>query len=153
VSALGRFVLILWLFVALILSSSYTASLTSILTVERLSCPDKGIEILITSNDPIGCPPGSFAEKYLTDELNIQRYRLVPLNSLTDYERALKDGPSKGGVAAVVDERAYMELFLSTRCEFRIVGQFSKLGWGFVSITSNTSLFFDFNGESIPYVK
>jgi ionotropic glutamate receptor len=121
--------------------------------VERLSCPDKGIEILITSNDPIGFQPGSFAEKYLTDELHIQRSRLVPLNLLTDYERALKDGPSKGGVAAVVDERAYMELFLSTRCEFHIVGQFSKFGWGFVSITSNTSLFFDFNGESIPYVK
>ena len=144
-SALGRLVLILWLFVALILSSSYTASLTSILTVERLSCPDKGIEILITSNDPIGFSRGSFVENYLTDELHIQRSRLVPLDLPTDYERALKDGPSKGGVAVVVDDRAYMELFLSTRCEFRIVGQFSKMGWGFVSITSNTSLFFDFN--------
>jgi ionotropic glutamate receptor len=47
----------------------------------------------------------------------------------------LKDGPNKGGVAAVVDERAYMELFLSSRCEFGIVGQeFTKMGWGFVSI-------------------
>jgi hypothetical protein len=31
-----------------------------------------------------------------------------------------------------------MELFLSTRCEFGIVGQeFTKMGWGFVSIISN----------------
>ncbi|XP_062102790.1 glutamate receptor 3.6-like isoform X2 [Humulus lupulus] len=58
--------------------------------------------------------------------------RLVPLNSHEEYEKALRKGPSEGGVAAVVDERAYMELFLSTRCEFSIVGQeFTKMGWGF----------------------
>jgi ionotropic glutamate receptor len=143
VSTLGRLVLIILLFVVLILNSSYTASLTSILTVEQLSSPVKGIESLITSNDPIGFPRGSFAENYLTNELNIHRTRLVPLDSAKDCERALKDGPSKGGVAAVVDERAYMELFLSTRCEFGIVGQeFTKMGWGFVSIiSSNMSLF------------
>jgi ionotropic glutamate receptor len=138
VSTLGRLVLIIWLFVVLILNSSYIASLTSILTVEQLSSPVKGIESLTTSNDPIGFPSGSFAENYLTNELNIHRNRLVPLGSPNDYERALKDGPSKGGVAAIVDERAYMELFLSTRCEFGIVGQeFTKMGWGFVSIISS----------------
>ncbi|KAF5453795.1 hypothetical protein F2P56_023514, partial [Juglans regia] len=131
-STLGRFVLIIWLFVVLILNSSYTASMTSILTVEQLSSPVKGIESLVTSSDPIGFQRGSFAENYLTDELNIHRSRLVPLNSIGEYEKALRDGPSKGGVAAVVDERAYMELFLSTRCEFGIVGQeFTKMGWGF----------------------
>ncbi|XP_059440455.1 glutamate receptor 3.6-like [Corylus avellana] len=132
VSTLGRLVLIIWLFVVLIVNSSYTASLTSILTVEQLSSPVKGIESLTTSNEPIGYQRGSFAENYLTNELNIHRNRLIPLDSPKDFERALKDGPSKGGVAAVVDERAYMELFLSTRCEFGIVGQeFTKMGWGF----------------------
>ncbi|KAG6701748.1 hypothetical protein I3842_07G001600 [Carya illinoinensis] len=131
-STLGRFVLIIWLFVVLILNSSYTASMTSILTVEQLSSPVKGIESLVTSSEPIGFQRGSFAENYLTDELNIHKSRLVPLNSIAEYEKALRDGPSKGGVAAVVDERAYMELFLSTRCEFGIVGQeFTKMGWGF----------------------
>ncbi|KAG6647025.1 hypothetical protein I3843_07G047500 [Carya illinoinensis] len=131
-STLGRFVLIIWLFVVLILNSSYTASMTSILTVERLSSPVKGIESLVTSSEPIGFQRGSFSENYLTDELNIHKSRLVPLNSIAEYEKALRDGPSKGGVAAVVDERAYMELFLSTRCEFGIVGQeFTKMGWGF----------------------
>jgi ionotropic glutamate receptor len=65
VSTLGRLVLIIWLFVVLILNSSYTASLTSILTVEQLSYSIKGIESLITSNDPIGYQRGSFAENYL----------------------------------------------------------------------------------------
>jgi len=130
-------VLLIWLFVVLILNSSYTASLTSILTVEQLSSPIKGIESLVTSNDRIGFQRGSFAENYLAEEYNIARSRLVALNSDEDYAKALKDGPQKGGVAAVIDERAYIELFLSTRCDFSIVGQeFSKSGWGFVSISS-----------------
>ncbi|XP_011022198.1 PREDICTED: glutamate receptor 3.6-like [Populus euphratica] len=133
VSSLGRFVLLIWLFVVLILNSSYTASLTSILTVEQLSSPIKGIESLVTGNDRIGFQRGSFAENYLAEEYNIARSRLVALNTVEDYAKALKDGPQKeGGVAAVIDERAYIELFLSSRCDFSIVGQeFSKNGWGF----------------------
>ncbi|XP_060675170.1 glutamate receptor 3.6-like [Ziziphus jujuba] len=131
-STLARFVLIIWLFVVLVLTSSYTASLTSILTVEQLSSPVKGIESLVTSNEPIGYTNGSFALNYLTDELNVHRSRLVPFNSPEEFDKALKAGPSRGGVAAVIDERAYMELFLSTRCEYSIVGQeFTKMGWGF----------------------
>nr|KYP65752.1 Glutamate receptor 3.3 [Cajanus cajan] len=132
VSTLGRLVLMIWLFVVLIVNSSYIASLTSILTVEQLSSSVKGIESLVTSNERIGFQCGSFAENYLTEELNIHRSRLVPLNSASEYERALKDGPAKGGVAAIIDERAYMELFLPTRCDYGIVGQeFTKMGWGF----------------------
>ncbi|KAK2975681.1 hypothetical protein RJ640_027784 [Escallonia rubra] len=132
VSTLGRFVLVIWLFVVLIINSSYTASLTSILTVQQLSSPIKGIESLAASNDPIGYQQGSFARNYLMDEYNIHESRLIPLNTPEDYEKALKDGPKNGGVAAVVDERAYLELFLSSRCEFTIVGQeFTKSGWGF----------------------
>ncbi|XVF74085.1 hypothetical protein PTKIN_Ptkin13bG0032500 [Pterospermum kingtungense] len=134
-STLGRLVLIIWLFVVLIVNSSYTASLTSILTVQQLSTPIKGIESLIKSDDPVGYQVGSFAEHYLSEELNISRSRLVALGSPEEYASALKRGPGKGGVAAVVDERPYIELFLSSHCAFRIVGQeFTKNGWGFVSI-------------------
>ncbi|KAK3232024.1 hypothetical protein Dsin_003905 [Dipteronia sinensis] len=132
VSTLGRLVLIIWLFVVLIINSSYTASLTSILTVQQLSSSVKGIESLINSDDRIGYQVGSFAEHYLSQELNISKSRLVALGSPEDYAKALKDGPEKGGVAAVVDERPYVELFLSSQCSFRIVGQeFTKSGWGF----------------------
>ncbi|KAG5529957.1 hypothetical protein RHGRI_030358 [Rhododendron griersonianum] len=99
---------------------SYTASLTSILTVQRLSSPIKGIESLRTSNDPIGYQQGSFARNYLSSEFGIHESRLIPLNSPEEYAEALKKGPKNGGVAALVDERAYIELFLSSRCEFSI---------------------------------
>ncbi|KAK0604337.1 hypothetical protein LWI29_014664 [Acer saccharum] len=132
VSSFGRLVIIVWLFVVFIINSSYTASLTSILTVQQLSSPIKGIDSLKSSNDPIGYQHGSFVRNYLIDELNIDESRLVPFNSPAEFAKALKDGPHKGGVAAVVDERAYIELFLSTRCEFSIVGkEFTKNGWGF----------------------
>ncbi|XP_059647361.1 glutamate receptor 3.2-like isoform X2 [Cornus florida] len=128
VSALGRMVLLIWLFVVLIINSSYTASLTSILTVQQLSSPIKGIESLITSNDRIGFQIGSFAENYLSKELNIAKSRLVALGSPEEYAFALE----KGTVAAVVDEKAYVNLFLANYCKFTIVGQeFTKSGWGF----------------------
>ncbi|XP_034892842.1 glutamate receptor 3.2 isoform X3 [Populus alba] len=128
VSTLGRLVLIIWLFVVLIINSSYTASLTSILTVQQLSSSIKGIDSLITSNVQIGFQVGSFAENYLNEELSIAKTRLVALGSPEEYADALKNGT----VAAVVDERPYVDLFLSEHCEFSIIGQeFTRSGWGF----------------------
>ncbi|CAI9090282.1 OLC1v1025027C1 [Oldenlandia corymbosa var. corymbosa] len=136
VSALGRLVLILWLWVVLIINSSYTASLTSILTVQQLTSRVKGIDSLVSSSDPIGIQDGSFAYNYLTEELNIAESRIRILKSQNDYTDMLEKGPNNGGVAAIVDELPYVELFLtSTKCNFRIVGQeFTKSGWGFVRI-------------------
>ncbi|XP_024965235.1 glutamate receptor 3.3-like, partial [Cynara cardunculus var. scolymus] len=63
-STLVRIVVILWLFVVLIINSSYTASLTSILTVQKLSSPIKGIDGLMASKDPIGYQENSFVRNY-----------------------------------------------------------------------------------------
>ncbi|XP_027187243.1 glutamate receptor 3.4 isoform X2 [Cicer arietinum] len=133
VSGLGRFVLIIWLFVVLIINSSYTASLTSILTVQQLSSQIEGIDSLISGTQPIGIQDGSFARRYLIDELNIQPSRIVTLRDPKAYIDALMRGPSGGGVMAIVDELPYIELFMSsTNCKFRTVGQeFTKSGWGF----------------------
>ncbi|XP_038994184.1 glutamate receptor 3.4-like [Hibiscus syriacus] len=133
VSTLGRLVLIIWLFVVLIINSSYTASLTSILTVQQLMSGIQGIDSLISSSEPIGVQDGSFAFNYLVDELNIARSRIVQLKNPEAYLRALNLGPKAGGVAAIVDELPYIELFLSsTKCLYHTIGQeFTKSGWGF----------------------
>lgn len=134
-STLGRLVLIIWLFVVLIINSSYTASLTSILTVQQLTSGIEGIDSLISSSDRIGVQQGSFAWSYLIDELNIAESRLVMLKTQEDYAVALEKGSKGGGVSAIVDELPYVELLLSsTNCAFRTVGQeFTRSGWGFVS--------------------
>ncbi|KAI3855760.1 hypothetical protein MKX03_033440 [Papaver bracteatum] len=133
VSTLGRSVLLIWLFVVLIINSSYTASLTSILTVQQLSSGISGIDSLISSNYPIGVQDGSFAKNYLIEELNIAESRIRILKSQEEYLSALQLGPSGGGVAAIVDELPYIEVFLSSaKCKFKIIGQeFTKSGWGF----------------------
>ena len=142
-STLGRMVLFIWLFVVLIINSSYTASLTSILTVQQLSSPIRGIESLITTNERIGFQVGSFAENYLKEELNIPQSRLVALGSPQEYAEKL----GAGIVAAIVDERPYIDLFLSNNCRFQVVGQeFTKSGWGFVSTSIRILLtYFFFN--------
>ncbi|XP_019174052.1 PREDICTED: glutamate receptor 3.4-like [Ipomoea nil] len=133
VGTLGRLVLILWLFVVLIINSSYTASLTSILTVQQLATGIQGIDSLISSSDPIGIQDGSFAYRYLIEEMNVAESRLRILKTQDEYIQALNRGPRGGGVAAIVDELPYIEVFLSsTNCNYRIVGQeFTKSGWGF----------------------
>ncbi|CAN6463997.1 unnamed protein product [Victoria cruziana] len=133
ISVLGRLVLVVWLFVVLIVNSSYTASLTSILTVHKLSSPVTGIESLISNGEPVGFQVGSFARNYLID-LGISKSRLIELGSPEAYATALEKGPANGGVAAVVDERPYIDLFLSKYCKFSIRGnEFTKSSWGFVS--------------------
>ncbi|OVA11505.1 Ionotropic glutamate receptor [Macleaya cordata] len=132
VSTLGRMVMMVWLFLLMVVTSSYTASLTSILTVQQLSSPITGIDSLIASNQPIGYPGGSFVHSYLVDSLNIYKSRLVSLGNTDEYARALRRGPNDGGVAAIVDELPYVEEFLSKHREFGIAGHmFTKSGWGF----------------------
>ncbi|KAF5949305.1 hypothetical protein HYC85_011298 [Camellia sinensis] len=79
VSTLGCLVLILWLFVVLIINSSYTASLTSILTVQQLMSNIQGINSLISSTNSIGVQDESFACNYLIEELNIAESRIKTL--------------------------------------------------------------------------
>ena len=127
--------MVVWLFLLMVITSSYTASLTSILTVEQLSSPITGIDTLAASHLPIGYQVGSFAGTYLAESLFVERSRLIPLGSPEEYEKALRLGPHhKGGVAAIVDELPYVELFLLDHADFGIVGQpFTRSGWGFVS--------------------
>jgi len=136
-------VLIIWLSVVLIIQSSYTASLTSILTVQRLTSPVRGIDSLIASDEPIGFQAGSFAESYLVHELGVSPSRLRKLGSPDEYKAALDLGPRKGGgVVAIVDERPYVELFLTQHNMFAVVGpEFTKSGWGFVSRDSAEPFF------------
>ncbi|KAB5569651.1 hypothetical protein DKX38_003444 [Salix brachista] len=66
------------------------------------------------------------------NSLYISRSRLVALGSPEEYESALRRGPGDGGVAAIVDELPYVELFLSRQKDFGIIGQpFTRGGWGF----------------------
>ncbi|KAJ7295248.1 hypothetical protein O6H91_Y204200 [Diphasiastrum complanatum] len=136
-STLGRAVVVIWLFVVLIITSSYTASLTSILTLQQLMPTIQGFNELVASSFPIGYQAGSFVEDYLL-QLHVRKERLVPLDGLANFADALHKGPKAGGIGALVEELPYVQEFLSSACEFIIAGdEFTKSGWGFAFPTGS----------------
>ncbi|XP_020523715.1 glutamate receptor 2.7 isoform X2 [Amborella trichopoda] len=132
-SNLTRFVIILWLFLLLILTNSYTANLASILTVEQLQPTVTDVQTLIRNEDIVGYQGNSFVEDLLI-KLGISRSKLIEFDSAEEYVEALSKGSSHGGVAAIFDEIPYIKSFLSNRTnDFMMVGPTYRTGgFGFV---------------------
>ncbi|AQK61065.1 Glutamate receptor 3.3 [Zea mays] len=102
------------------------------MVADNLDTSIRGLDDLKNSDYPIGFQVGSFVEEYMIKELNISQSRLKALGSPEEYAENLKLGPKKGGVMAIVDERPYVELFLSTYCKIAVAGSdFTSGGWGF----------------------
>ena len=68
--------MVVWLFVVLILTSSYTANLSSMLTVLRLQ-QVRDIEWLKSSNAKIGCDGDSFLMTYLQEVLKFNLKNII----------------------------------------------------------------------------
>ncbi|XP_028208512.1 glutamate receptor 3.5-like [Glycine soja] len=68
-SNLARAVLAPWLFAILIVTSSFTASLSSMMTVSHLEPSVPDIQTLLGTNAIIGCNKNTFLVHYLVDEL------------------------------------------------------------------------------------
>lgn len=124
----GRFVLVVWLFTAYILMQSYTANLSSILTVDQLTP---------SPNKPAcaGYQVGSFVQEFLLS-LNFNESKLHSYSSMTEYDDALSKGCKNGGVDAIFDEIPYIKLFLHKYgSKYKMVGTtYNTEGFGFVSL-------------------
>ncbi|KAF3511576.1 hypothetical protein F2Q69_00004350 [Brassica cretica] len=103
VSNLARFVVIVWCFVVLVLTQSYTANLTSFLTVQRLKPEVTTVNELIKNEEIVGYQNGSFVLKFLINK-GFQGSKLKAYNSAEECHRLLITGTSKGGIAAAFDE-------------------------------------------------
>ncbi|KAJ7979516.1 Glutamate receptor-like protein [Quillaja saponaria] len=100
----SRFVLVVWILLAFVLMQSYTASLSSILTLDQLN-----VEDLRATRHKIGYQSGSFVgNQLLVQHLNFDPKELEPYNTDSEYDNALRNGH----VAAVFDEIPYINLFL-----------------------------------------
>ncbi|KAF8021687.1 hypothetical protein BT93_G1975 [Corymbia citriodora subsp. variegata] len=132
VSNLSRFVLIIWIFAVLVLSSSYTASLTSLLTVQRFEPTITDINALIRNGEPIGYQEGSFILDLLKS-LKANESKLIPLRTLEEFDEKLSNGSNNDGVSAIVDELPYLRLLLAQNCsKYKLVSQPNKTaGLGF----------------------
>ncbi|KAJ3699093.1 hypothetical protein LUZ61_002798 [Rhynchospora tenuis] len=134
-SNLSRFAVIIWVFVVLILTSSYTASLTSMLTVQQLQPSVTNINQLLKQSDYVGYQHGSFVKDFLL-KLGFEEGKLRNLTTADVYAEALAKGSANGGVAAIFDEIPYLQVFLSQFCDkYTMVGPIYKTdGFGFVSL-------------------
>ncbi|MCD7472841.1 Glutamate receptor ionotropic, delta-2 [Datura stramonium] len=122
VSNLTRLVVVVWMFVVLILNSTYTASLSSRLTVQRLRPAIADVKELIRKGHSVGCYQGSFVCDILRgmgfEELKIKMYRLPE-----EYKEALSYGSKSDSISAFFDVVPYSKLFLSKYCDkYTIVG-------------------------------
>ncbi|KAL4650639.1 hypothetical protein ACB092_01G102400 [Castanea dentata] len=132
VSNLARFVVVIWIFVVLILTQSYTASLTSLLTVQQLQPTVTDINQLIKNGEYVGYKEGSFVLGIL-QEMKFDKTKLKAYDSAEECDELLSKGGANGGIDAAIFEIPYMKLFLGQYCKYTMVESIFKTdGFGFV---------------------
>ncbi|KAI8006097.1 Glutamate receptor 2.2 [Camellia lanceoleosa] len=129
-SKLSRMATVVWLFVALVITQSYTANLTSMLTVPRLEPTVADIETLKYNNAMVGCTNKSFVANYLGQVLNFSHNCMKHYNRQEEIAQALRTKE----IAAAFLDAPVAKLFLARYCKsFIRAGPTYKIGgYGFV---------------------
>ncbi|KAF8084042.1 hypothetical protein N665_0736s0003 [Sinapis alba] len=129
VSNLARFVVTVWCFVVLVLIQSYTANLTSFLTVQRFQPEVTNWKDLIKDNKSVGFQRGTF----VLNLLKKQGFHESQLKSFGSAEEC-NELFSNGSIAAAFDEVAYLKVILIQNCSkyAMVEPSFKTAGFGFV---------------------
>ncbi|KAJ1442428.1 Solute-binding protein family 3/N-terminal domain of MltF [Sesbania bispinosa] len=124
-SNLSRVAMVVWLFVALIITQTYTASLTSMLTVERFEPTVDSIQQLQNSNAMVGCYGGTYMKRYIQEALDFNAENIKQYDSPQNYNDALR----KKEIAAAFFDAPAAKFFLAKNCkEFVQAGPTYKIG-------------------------
>ncbi|KAL4197450.1 hypothetical protein AMTRI_Chr04g188240 [Amborella trichopoda] len=138
-SSLSRVVIAIWLFVVLVLRSSYTASLASTFTVNRLELTEITLESLLRNKSTVGCQRSSFVPQYLEEVLGFDPVNIKEITTADELSEAL----SNGTIAAAYMEVPYIRAFLSqNKCKgFTMAGPTYRVGGlGFQAFTLGSPL-------------
>ncbi|KAJ7947054.1 Glutamate receptor [Quillaja saponaria] len=112
-SNFARVVVVVWLFLVFVLTSSYTASLSSMLTVQRMKSP-RDIDWLRENNLPVGYDHrGSFVKDYLVNVFKLNPMKLIKLEGEEDYLNNFQNN----NIAAMFIELPYQKAFLNKHCK------------------------------------
>ncbi|XP_050365342.1 glutamate receptor 2.8-like [Argentina anserina] len=126
VSNLARPVMTIWVFVVLIVTSSYTANLSSLLTIQQLQPTVTDLNDLLKNGDNVGYSKSSFVYDVLIQR-GFNDSRLIKINLVEDGDKELTKGTANGGIAAYVGESPGLEVFISKYCsKYIMVGPISK---------------------------
>ncbi|KAL5569998.1 hypothetical protein UlMin_026573 [Ulmus minor] len=132
-SNLSRLVVIVWIFVVLILTQSYTANLTSLLTVQQLQPTITDVNQLLRNGDKVGYLEASFVYGILKN-LGFHESQLRMYKSPEELNAMFSEKKDNNCIAAAFDEMAYLKLFLKRYCsKYTMVDPtFKTDGFGFV---------------------
>ncbi|XP_059451031.1 glutamate receptor 2.8-like [Corylus avellana] len=137
-SNLSRMAMAVWLFVALVITQSFTASLTTLLTIQRLDPIKVDIETLKKSGAKVGCDANSFVVKYLEEVIGFHPNNIKRMHTEDDYPQALMTRE----IAAAFLEVPYVKMYLAKYCDgFTTSGPTFKVGgFGFAFARSSPYL-------------
>ncbi|KAL8110931.1 glutamate receptor 2.8-like [Apium graveolens] len=125
-SNLSRMTMVVWLFVALIITQSYVASLASMLTAQRLEPAIKSVETLKKMNATVGYCTGSFLRSYMIEALNFKDANIRKYNSTRAYAEALNSKEIAGIFLEVPSAKVflaqYCKSFTKTEKTFKVGG-------------------------------
>ena len=140
---------VVWLFVALIITQTYTANLTSMLTVQRLEPTIPSVEELLNSNAMVGYCTGSYMERYLAEVLKFKSQNLKHFLSAEDYFEGFEDKY----ISAAFLGTPYAKIFLAKYCNsFIQIGPTYKIG-GFGFVRSRAHIFIHLFHSLIIFLK
>ncbi|GLT56896.1 hypothetical protein SLA2020_299090 [Shorea laevis] len=133
VSNLSRFVVIIWCFVVLILTQSYTASLTSLLTVKQLQPTVTDVNELLKSGEKVAYRKGNYIQGFI-QQLNFNSANVKTFTTSDVLDELFTKGTANGGIAAAFLETHYVISFLEKYCmKYITAGPTIKTGgFGFV---------------------
>ncbi|XP_068311568.1 glutamate receptor 2.9-like [Pyrus communis] len=132
VSNLARFVVIIWCFLVLILTQSYTASLASLLTVQHLQPTVTDVNWLLKNGDKVAYQSDTFVLGILK-QLGFPDEKIKTFRSPEELNELFQNGSKKDGISAAFDEYPYMKLFIAKYCsKYTMVEPTFKVdGFGF----------------------
>ncbi|KAL7100383.1 hypothetical protein ACP275_09G142700 [Erythranthe tilingii] len=115
VTNLARVVVVVWIFVMLVLTSTYTASLSARLTTFKLQQGDTDVNRLIRNGDYVGCREGTYLAEFLK-RLGFHESKIRIYKHPEEFDDALSKGSENGGVTALFSGSPYADVFLSKYC-------------------------------------
>ncbi|CAJ1784294.1 unnamed protein product [Sphenostylis stenocarpa] len=133
-SPLARTVLAPWLFVILIATSTFTASLTSMMTVSQIEPSVLDIQTLQKRNSPVGCNGNSFIVKYLIEVQNFKPENIRKINSIDDYPDAFQNKDIEAAFFIVPHAKVFLAKY-SCRGLIKAGNTFRLGGLGFVGLS------------------
>jgi len=122
-----------WLFVILIATSTFTASLTSMMTVSQLEPSVLDIKSLLKRNSPVGCNGNSFIVKYLTEVQKFKPENIRRINSINDYPSAFQNKDIEAAFFIAPHAKVFMAKY-SCRGFIKAGNTFRLGGLGFVGL-------------------